>query len=109
MITIDQIEKKLGKQKATEFVKNNIGSGKTKAQKDRGIRGRLKDQYCGTCRSWFRKNYEWVGHKEPCVETGAEIRIKKFKPYFNIGLGCFVESRSEEKSTAKKLGLVEAG
>lgn len=105
MITADQMIQKYGKQKFVEIVKNSPKNGRTGAEKERGIKGRVRFRRCehGV---WIIDNYE----PKPCSECVPESssKSKEFRPGFNIGLGCWVESRSEEKKIAKRLGMIEA-
>lgn len=108
MMSAEQIIDKFGKKKFLEMA-HNQPNGRTGAQKDRGIKGRIKFRYCehGTC---LIDNYE---PQKPCGKCHdieeVQTKSKDFRPYFNAGLGYYVESRSEEKRCAKMLGLVEAG
>lgn len=106
MMTADQMIQRFGKKKAVDMMVNCPRNGKTGAEKDRGIKGRVRFKMCEHGK-WVVENYE----PKPCADCIPEIATKgkDFKPYFNIGLGAFVESRSEEKRYAKKIGLVEAG
>lgn len=107
MMTFDQIVKKYGKKKAVEFVAENRSGEKTGYDKTRGIRGRVRFRRCEHG-IWTIDNYQ----QKPCLKcmgVGINLKPREFKPYFNVGLGAFVESRSEEKRLAKNIGLVEAG
>ena len=105
MMSFEQMCKTMGKSKATAMAVRCQGRNKTKAQQDRGIKGRIRYRRCehGV---WIIDNY--VSKKcAKCVP--ADVSRPEFQPYFNAGLGHWVESRSEEKRCAKSLGLVEAG
>jgi hypothetical protein len=106
MIDKTQIIEKLGKRKAVEFMVNSRSNQPTGFDRTRGIRGRVKWRMCehGT---WVIENYE-PRKCERCY-TERQTKPKDFKPYFNIGLGAFVESRSEEKRLARSKGYLEAG
>jgi hypothetical protein len=108
MKSYDDLVQTMGKQKASEFIVQNRSANKTAHEESRGIKGRIKSRYCGGCRKWVIEKYEYVGHGEPCVDRPASTKSKEFKPYFNMGLGCYVESRSEERRVAKSKGLIEA-
>lgn len=105
-ISANDLIDKVGKKKFMEMVVNSPKNGKTGAEKDRGIKGRRRFRMCehGT---WVIDNYK----PKPCIKCIPEkvTKPKDFKPTFNIGLGCWVESRSDEKRTAKSLGLTEIG
>jgi len=106
MMTTDQMIQRFGKRGFLELAANSPKNGKTGHEKDRGIKGRRRFKMCehGV---WVIENYE----PKKCLKCIPESWTKPidFKPGFNIGLGCWVESRSEEKRVAKSLGLVEAG
>ena len=107
MIDKQQLIDRLGKQKATEFMVQNHSDQPTGFDKTRGIKGRVKFHKCKHG-IWTIDNYE----EKPCFDCAMVPKLTKnkdFKPYFNIGLGAFVESRSEEKKLAKSLNYVEAG
>ena len=107
MMTYEQIVKKMGKKKAVEFITENRSNENTAHEKTRGIRGRVRFRRCEH-RVWVIDNYE----AKPCLKcmgVGVNLKPKEFKPYFNVGLGAFVESRGEEKRLAKSMGLQEAG
>jgi hypothetical protein len=104
-MSFEQMCKTMGKAKATRMAVECQGKNRTKAQNERGIKGRVRFRMCdhGT---WIIDNY--VAKK--CVKcVPSDISRPEFTPYFNAGLGHWVESRSEEKRCAKSLGLVEAG
>lgn len=101
--------KKLGKEKFTEFVVNNRNREKTQADKMRGIKGRIRFRMCehGV---WVISNYK----PGPCLNCqinrdNKPTKLLDFKPYFNIGLGCYVESRQDEKAVVKARNLEESG
>lgn len=105
-LTAEQMIQKVGGRKFVEMVVNSPKNGKTGAEKDRGIKGRIRFRRCehGV---WIIDNYE----PKSCSSCNQEVSTKPrdFKPGFNIGLGCWVESRSEEKQMAKRMGFTEAG
>ena len=107
MIDKQALIDKLGKRKAAEFMQNNRSNQPTAFDKTRGIKGRVKFSRCehGT---WVIENYEQK-HCNHCYGKERSTKPKDFKPYFNVGLGAFVESRSEEKRIARQMSLVEAG
>lgn len=106
MMTFEQMKKKMGTKKAIDTVTHCRRNGPTGADRDRGVKGRVRYRMCehGT---FIIENYE----PKICEKCIPEVRTKgkDFQPYFNIGLGAWVESRSEEKRVAKSKGLVEAG
>ena len=107
MIDKTQLIDKLGKQGFKDFVVNNRSNQPTGHDKTRGIRGRIRWQRCEHG-NWTIENYE----PKRCEKCHGVSRISKspdFRPYFNIGLGAYVESRSEEKKLAKAKNYVEAG
>jgi len=56
---------------------------------------------------WVIDNYK----TKKCELCFPETRTKPrdFVPYFNLGLGAYVESRSDEKKCAKRMNLEETG
>lgn len=107
MMTYDQMLSRFGRKKTIDMVVNSKRNGKTGAERDRGIKGRIKFRKCehGT---WVIDNFK----QKPCLDcmmVPKETKASDFKEGFNIGLGCYVESRSEEKRAAKSMGLLEAG
>ena len=107
MIDKNELIDKLGKKGFRDFVVNNRSNQPTGHDRTKGIRGRIKFQRCehGV---WTVENYE-PRRCEKCHGKPRVTKAKDFKPYFNIGLGAFVESRSEERHLAKAKGYVEAG
>lgn len=105
MITSDKMIEKLGKRKFVDMVVNSQKNGKTGAEKDRGIKGRRKFRMCEHG-FWIIDNYE--PKRCPNCVTEVQTKTKDFRAGFNIGLGCWVESRQEEKTACKVLGLREA-
>lgn len=106
-LSADQMIEAYGKEKFAEMVKNSPKNGPTGAERDRGIKGRVKFRYC-------QHGVALIDNYEPtkgCIKCQPEgyTKPKDFRPGFNIGLGYYVESRSEEKAIAKRLGLTEAG
>lgn len=107
MMTFDQMCKKMGKKRAIQEAVNCRRNGPTAAEKTRGIRGRVRYRFCSHG-VWVIDDYKPRRCSE-CEGISRETKTKDFTPYFNIGLGCYVTSRSEEKRVARSLGLVEAG
>lgn len=107
MIDKTDIIEKLGKKGFVDFVSNNRSNQPTGYDRTKGIRGRVRWRRCehGV---WIIKDYKPMAC-EACQVTPKNTKAKDFKPYFNIGLGAFVESRSEEKRIAKQKGYEEAG
>lgn len=106
MISAQDLLNRVGKRKFIEITSRLSPNGKTGHDRSRGIKGRVRFRMCehGT---WIIDNYE----PKPCLKC-VPVRATKgkdFRPYFNVGLGHWVESRSEEKKVAKSLGLTEAG
>ena len=96
---VQQIIDKLGKKGAVEFINNKRSNQPTEFDKTRGIKGRVKFKKCAHG-VWVIDNYE---HKvcPTCVEVWNKYaKPRDFLPYFNTGLGCYVESRSDEKYAA---------
>ena len=104
-MSFEQMCKKMGKSDATKLAVQSQGRNKTAAQRDRGIKGRIRYRRC--------EHGVWVIDDYKPKKCGkcipGDVSRPEFTPYFNAGLGHWVESRSEEKRCAKSLGLVEAG
>ncbi len=106
MNAVDMIHT-MGKKGFVDTVMNSQKNGQTGAQRERGIKGRIKYRQCEH-RVWVIDNYEYKGC-EKCDGKPKQTKAKDFRAGFNVGLGCWVNSRSEEKRIAKGMGLVEAG
>lgn len=107
MIDKQDLIDKLGKRGAVEFMQNHRSNQPTGFDRTRGIKGRIRHRRCEHG-IWVIQDYE----PKRCVKCHGKpknTKSKDFRPYFNMGLGAYVESRSEEKKLAKSLGLGEAG
>ena len=102
--------KQMGKKKFTEFVTHSQ-KGETGAQRQRRRRFGRGRTYIAYCKHGKKVIYDFepTNACKACIGETGHTKSKDFQPYFNIGLGCFVESRSEEKRVARQKGLVEAG
>lgn len=106
MIEANRMIDKLGKRKFVETASHCKRPGKSKHEQDRGIKGRVRYRMCEHGK-WIIENYEpRVCPK--CVHYNR-TKPKDFNPYFNVGLGGWVESRADEKRSARRAGLEEAG
>lgn len=108
MRTAEQMIQAMGKEKFVETIKNAPKNSPTKHDRSRGIKGRIKHRRCqhGV---WVIEDYEPKKCDECAQERTRYKKSRDFRPTFNMGLGCWVESRSEEKQIAKSMGLEEAG
>lgn len=101
----------MGKKKFAEMVVNSPKNGDPAyVKRDRPYwgKGKVLAKICPHGKMTVRDGIPY----EKCPSCGSETPITKlrdFQPGFNIGLGHYVESRSEEKRIAKSLGLTEAG
>lgn len=102
------ILEKVGKKAFVEMAMQRNTNEKSGAEQDRGIRGRVKWRMCGHGVTII-DNFEFTGKCCLVCDGNRRTKAQEFKPYFNQGLGVFVTSRSHEKQTAKKMGMVEAG
>lgn len=106
MITAPEMIQKLGKDKFVNFVLNNRDKEKTGAEKERGIKGRVKYRRCqhGV---WLIDDYEPKDHCEECFPNlNPDIPyVPKSYEYFNVGTGTF-GTNSEHRKYAKSKGLV---
>lgn len=107
MIKAHDMIKRHGKEKFVQIAVNCKRNGKTGAEKQRGIKGRIKYRSCQHGKVLI-DNWEPKDHCNDCFGE-VQTKSKDFIPYFNMGLGGWVESRSDEKRAAKRLGLQEAG
>lgn len=103
----ERIIEKIGKEGFKRFVMNNRSNQPTGHDRTKGIRGRVRWSRCehGV---WVVEDYEPRSCPH-CQEKRGNTKTPDFKPYFNIGLGAYVESRSDERKLAKAKGYVEAG
>ena len=108
MIDKEKLISKLGKRGFTEFVANNKSNEPTGYDRTRGIRGRVRFRMCEHGK-WVIEEYVPKVCKKCQGVQSKQTKGRDFKPYFNLGLGAFVESRQEERSLAKSKGYVEAG
>ena len=106
IIDKQQLIDRLGKQKAVEFMTQNRSNQPTGHDKTKGIRGRVRWSMCEHG-NWVISDYKPTPCLK-CVKRGP-AKSREFKPYFNMGLGAYVESRQDEKKLAKKMGLIENG
>ena len=109
MITKEQLVSKLGKDGFRKFVLANKDKAPTGAERERGIKGRVKFRKCehGT---WVIENYE----PRPCEGCHGEsrsevpaIHVSSYE-YFNIGTGTY-GTNQEHRKYAKRMGLREDG
>ena len=107
MIDKSELIKKLGKKGFTEFVANNRSNQPTGHDRTCGIRGRVRWRRCE--HGVYVIDDYVVKCCPACQGTPKNTKAREFKPYFNIGLGAYVESRSEEKRVAKQKHYIEAG
>lgn len=105
MITAETIMEKLGKEKGVEFILKNKSKEKTGAERDRGVKGRVKHRRCSHG-VWVIENYE-VKNCKDCsgVESGFPGMIIHSQEYFNIGTGTF-GTETDHRKAAKGMGLV---
>lgn len=110
MITAKDMVKKLGKKKFVETVTNSQ-HGQTGADLERARRwgkGKTCMKICQHGKVTIR-DFQPTKACEACDSSTAVTKSRDFQPHFNAGLGCWVESRSEEKRVARSMGLLEAG
>lgn len=107
MIEAHDLLEKVGPRKFHEIVVNGQ-RGKTVKEMSRGIRGRVKYSFCGHGVETIN-NYEYTGNV--CDKCNPEVRTtgRNFEAHFNVGLGAWVESKSEMNKLAKKKGMIHIG
>lgn len=108
MIPAQQLMAKMGKKKFVEFATRSCGRGETGAQKAhrRRFGTNIKHKMCEH-KVWIIENYKYKGCAK-CIGKQS-TKPRDFVPYFNVGLGAYVESRSDERRAARIMGLREAG
>lgn len=109
MITSDEMIAKVGKKKFADIVTHSQ-RGETGAQRQKRKRWGKGTTLFAIC----KHDKVTVRDGEPTKECKAclgdhNTNLKEFTPYFNIGLGCWVESRQDERRAARSMGLQEAG
>lgn len=108
MIEANKMIQKLGKEKFVETVLRSKDKEKTGAERQRGIKGRIKFRMCehGT---WVIDNYKPKKCKK-CHSSEKEVHavVMHTHEYFNIGTGTY-GTTSEHRAYAKSKGLQEAG
>ena len=103
-----EIINKLGKKGFEDFVKKHKSNQPTGHDRTKGIKGRIKFRTCSHG-NWVIYNFEPKECPRCVSEWNQNSKPRDFQPYFNMGLGCYVESRQDERKAAKKLGLRENG
>ncbi len=73
-----------------------------------GTRRRTKiwSRICPRCRTFDISGGKYIGCK--CGGVEKQTKLRDFKPHFNLGLGCYVESKQDEIDVMKKKGLRRA-
>lgn len=112
MIDAKELIKRVGKR---EFVKMAVNSQKGQRMADiersrRWGKGRKYMVICEHDRIIVRK-YEPTNECPSCSRSsnGAFNILPDIEPHFNLGLGCYIESRKDLNRTAKDKGLVQVG
>lgn len=112
MKTVDQMIEQYGKKGAMERMVHSEKNGSTGADDERISRwgkGEVLMRICPHNKVVLRDGKEIPDACGQCRRSTPISKARDYRPNFNIGLGCWVESRSEEKKIAKSLGLREAG
>ena len=107
MITACDMMEKMGKDAFIKFVGNSRGSGDRQVDVERRKSpGRIKHRQCqhGT---WVIENYE--SRNCPKCHVSRDTKSRDFEPHFNLGLGCYVESKSEMNRIAKENKMIPIG
>jgi hypothetical protein len=110
MIEAKEIMKKLGKDKFVEFVSNAQDSSQTGAAIQHRRRWGKGRTFMAHCIHGIKTidNYEPTNECSKCIGINRD-KSGEFKPYFNLGLGVYCETRSDERKVAKQKGLVCVG
>lgn len=106
MIEARDMLQKMGKKKFVDFVaRNQSGERILDIQKRRRWGRNVKFKKCehGV---WVIDNYKPYFCSK-CVEIAT--KPPDFHPHFNVGLGGWVESKSDMKKAAKMKGLIHVG
>lgn len=98
---------KMGPTKFKEMVMKGQ-KGKTMHDRQRGVRGRVKYRQCQHA-VWIVDNYVDKVCDKCLEEMGGFEKGREFQPHFNVGLGCWIESKSEMMKVAKKNNMIHIG
>ena len=106
MRTAHELIATMGKKKFVEFASaQQKGRRMLEIERRRGLgKGRIFSKYCVHGKQLIRDFEEF----ETCnkwVEYSGDMKLPDFEPHFNIGLGCYIESKSEMKRVAKQQGM----
>lgn len=106
MKTAVEMIQQMGKKKFVEMASKRV-PGKRMIDIERRRRighGRIFSKYCVHGKQLI-KNFQPFEECEKCVEFPVSDKLPDFEPHFNIGLGCYVESRSDMRKAARTQGL----
>lgn len=108
MIEAAELRQKLGKEKFVQFTLQHANKGERiiDIQRRRRFGRNIKHKRCehGV---WIIKDYE----PQVCEKCFGKLstQFKSFEPYFDQGLGCFIESKCERKRIMKERGVIDVG
>src|SRR3990167_9397145 len=96
--------RKLGKKKFVEFVTHSR-SGETMAERRRKTRwGTPKMTMCSHG-VWIVEDYKPNGKCKVCNRAHKVTKLPNFEPHFNLGLGGWIESRSDLNRIVRETGV----
>lgn len=109
MIEATDIIQKIGKRKFAEMATQQKGRRMLDLEKTRRWgRGKTVFQICQHGKVTIR-NCEPTKECRVCLKSTEITKLPDFEPHFNLGLGCYVESKSEMRKAAKQKGLIHIG
>lgn len=107
MIDAVDLKNRLGNKKFSEFVCSQqkgetIGQKKKRRRWGANVRFRMCEHG-----NWIIDNYK----PKRCSKCHVyrETKGRDFEPHFNLGLGCYVESKSDMLAAAKSKGMTWIG
>jgi hypothetical protein len=110
MIEATDLLQKMGKKKFIEYASKSQ-KGETMAKKEKRERwgkGKVFTRICEHNKITIRCGKE-THACSACDSSTSYTKLRDFEPHFNMGLGCYVESKSEMKQLAKDRGMVNIG
>lgn len=110
MIEATEMLAKMGKKKFVEMATHSQ-KGETMAQREKRTRwgkGLKLFQICEHNKVTIRRG-KFTHECGVCDKGYRATKSVDFQPHFNMGLGCYVESKSEMKRLAKERGMVAIG
>lgn len=109
MIPAEKMIEKMGKSSFAEFATRQKGKRLVDHEKSRRWgRGTVNFRICEHNKVTIRNGRE-TKECNPCQSSTGVTKTKDFEPHFNLGLGGYVESKSDMNRAAKQAGLIPIG